>query len=76
MFATLLKANGEDVRTVQELPRHATSAITMKVYAKGVSELKGKAHHRIARMSWAGSLRKMRTPVTERNGRQVLDGLR
>lgn len=48
-FATLLKANGEDVKTVQELLRHATSAVTMNVY-EGVTELKRKAHHRIVRM--------------------------
>jgi site-specific recombinase XerD len=31
-FATLLKANGEDVKTVQELLRHANSRITLDVY--------------------------------------------
>lgn len=49
-FATLLKANGEDVKTVQELLRHANSTVTMNVYAQGVTELKRKAHHRIVRM--------------------------
>jgi integrase len=53
-FATLLKANGEDVKTVQELLRHATSAVTMNVYAQGVTELKRKAHHRIVRMVIGG----------------------
>jgi integrase len=53
-FATLLKANGEDVKTVQELLRHATSAVTMNVYAQGVTELKRKAHHRIVRMVMGG----------------------
>lgn len=54
-FATLLKANGEDVKTVQELLRHANSAVTMNVYAQGVTELKRKAHHRIVRMVIGGS---------------------
>jgi integrase len=49
-FATLLKAKGEDVKTVQELLRHATSAVTTNVYAEGVTELKRKAPHRIVRM--------------------------
>ena len=53
-FATLLKAKGEDVKTVQELLRHATSAVTMNVYAQGVTELKRKAHHRIVRMVMGG----------------------
>ena len=53
-FATLLKANGEDVKTVEELLRHATSAVTMNVYAQGVTEPKRKAHHRIVRMVIGG----------------------
>ena len=32
-FGTLLKANGEDVKTVQELLRHANSRITLDVFA-------------------------------------------
>jgi hypothetical protein len=42
------------VKTVQELLRHATSAVTMNVYAQGVTELKRKAHHRIVRMVMGG----------------------
>jgi len=34
-FGTLLKANGEDVKTVQELLRHANSRITLEVYTQG-----------------------------------------
>jgi integrase len=44
-FATLLKANGEDIKTVQELLSHANISVTMNVYAQGVTELK-----RIVRM--------------------------
>ncbi|HEY2858547.1 MAG TPA: tyrosine-type recombinase/integrase [Terracidiphilus sp.] len=42
-FATLLKANGEDIKTVQELLRHANIAVTMNVYAQGATELKRQA---------------------------------
>jgi integrase len=35
-FSTLLKANGEDVKTVQELLRHATKKMTLEVYAQAV----------------------------------------
>lgn len=49
-FATLLKANGEDIKTVQELLRHANIAVTMNVYTQGVTELKRNAQHRIVRM--------------------------
>lgn len=35
-FATLLKAHGEDVKVVQELLRHATTRMTLDVYAKAL----------------------------------------
>jgi len=35
-FGTLLKVNGEDVKTVQELLRHANSRITLDVYTQAV----------------------------------------
>ena len=54
IFATLLKANGEDVKTVQVLLRHTNTTVTMNVYAQGVTELKRKAHHRIVRMVIVG----------------------
>jgi len=53
-FATLLKANGEDIKTVQELLRHANISVTMNVYAQGVTELKRQAQHRIGRMVTGG----------------------
>jgi len=53
-FATLLKANGEDIKTVQELLRHANIAVTMNVYTQGVTELKRNAQHRIVRMVTGG----------------------
>jgi len=34
MFATVLKGSGEDVKTTQELMRHAHSRITMDVSAQ------------------------------------------
>jgi integrase len=33
----LLKANGEDIKTVQELLRHATIKMTLEVYAQAVT---------------------------------------
>ncbi len=33
MFATLLKGTGEDIKTTQELTRHANSRLTLDVYA-------------------------------------------
>jgi integrase len=53
-FATLLKANGEDIKTVQELLRHANISVTMNIDAQGVTELKRQAQHRIVRMVTGG----------------------
>ena len=49
-YATLLKANGEDVKTVQELLRHANSLVTMNLYAQAVTEVKRKAQSRLVSM--------------------------
>ena len=42
-YTTLLHANGEDVKVVQELLRHGSAKITMDVYAQAVAPAKRKA---------------------------------
>ena len=42
----LLKANGEDVKVVQESLRHATFQITMDVYAQAIPQAIRAAHGR------------------------------
>jgi integrase len=49
-FGTLLKANGEDIKTVQELLRHASSRITLEVYAQAVTSNKRAAQSKVVRM--------------------------
>ena len=49
-FATLLKANGEDVKTVQELLRHANSRITLDTYTQAVSSTKRAAQSKVVKM--------------------------
>jgi integrase len=49
-FGTLLKANGEDVKTVQELLRHANSRITLEVYTQATTSNTRAAQSRIGRM--------------------------
>jgi len=49
-FGTLLKANGEDVKTVQELLRHANSRITLEVYTQAVTSHKRAAQSKVVRM--------------------------
>ena len=49
-FGTLLKANGEDVKTVQEFLRHANSRITLDVYTQAVNSNKRAAQSKVVKM--------------------------
>jgi len=49
-FGTLLKDNGEDVKTVQEPLRYANSRITLDVYTQAVNSNKRKAQGKVVRM--------------------------
>jgi site-specific recombinase XerD len=49
-LATVLKANGEDVKTVQEILRYANSRITMDIYAQAVTPAKRNAQQRVLQM--------------------------
>lgn len=42
-YSTLLKANGEDVKVVQELMRHANITTTMNIYTRALTPAKRKA---------------------------------
>lgn len=54
-YATLLKANGEDVKTVQELMRHANSMITLDVYTQAVTPAKRLAQRKVVEMLSGGA---------------------
>jgi stress-induced morphogen len=45
-----LAANGENVKVVQELMRHASSRFTLDVYAQARKGAKRSAQHRIVQM--------------------------
>ena len=49
-YATLLKANGEDVKTVQESLRHANSRITLDTYTQATTPAKRHAQSKVVRM--------------------------
>ena len=49
-YSTLLKANGEDVKVVQELMRHASVRITMDVYAQAMTPAKRAAQQKVVEM--------------------------
>ncbi len=46
-FATLLKGNGEDVKTVQESLRHADSKVTLDTYTQGLMPVKREAQRKV-----------------------------
>ena len=49
-FATLLKGNGEDVKTIQESLRHADSKVTLDCYTQGLMPLKRTAQRKVVQM--------------------------
>jgi integrase len=49
-FATLLKGNGEDVKTVQESLRHADSKVSLDVYTQGLMPVKREAQRKVIQM--------------------------
>ena len=56
-FSSLLKANGEDVKVVQELLRHASFRITMDVYAQAMTPAKRAAQQKVVEMVRPGKCR-------------------
>ena len=46
-YSTLLKANGEDVKVVQELMRHANISTTMNIYTKALTSAEREAQSRV-----------------------------
>jgi integrase len=67
-FGTLLKANGEDVKTVQELSRHANSSITLDVYTQAVNSNKRAAQSKVVKMM-VPNLGEMKDEKHSQNGR-------
>ena len=49
-FATLLKANGEDIKVVQELLRHGSTRVTLDIYAQAQMPAKRAAQHKVVEM--------------------------
>ena len=49
-YSTLLIANGENVKVVQELKRHASSRFTLEVYTQERIEAKRQAQQRLVQM--------------------------
>ncbi|MFY9948896.1 MAG: site-specific integrase [Candidatus Sulfotelmatobacter sp.] len=45
--ATLIKGNGEDVKVVQELMRHASLSVTLNIFAQAITRTKRDAQSRV-----------------------------
>jgi site-specific recombinase XerD len=67
-FGPLLKANGEDVKTVQELLRHANSRITLRCYTQALSTNKRAAQSKVVKMT-VPNLGEMKDEKPSQNGR-------
>jgi integrase len=52
-LGTLMKANGEDLKTIQELLRHATFKVTADTYTQAVTPVKRDVQARIAKLIMA-----------------------
>ncbi|HTC93192.1 MAG TPA: site-specific integrase [Terriglobales bacterium] len=49
-YSTILKSNGEDVKVVQELLRHASAKITLDIYSQALSPQKRAAQSKVVSM--------------------------
>ena len=68
-YATILKSHGEDVKTVQELMRHANSSVTFNLYAQAITETRRAAQGKVARLVFQSA----EGPSEKRNF--LLDGI-
>jgi integrase len=70
-YSTLPIANGENVKVVQELMRHANSRSTLEIYSQARMEQKRQAQQRLAQAIIPEET-DMETPVIHGFGRDVL----
>ncbi len=57
-----MKANGEDLKTIQEMLRHATFKVTADIYTQAVTPTKRDAHNKVVKQLIAEPGRMGRTP--------------
>ncbi|HKG61649.1 MAG TPA: site-specific integrase [Pyrinomonadaceae bacterium] len=57
-FGTILNANGENPKVIQELLRHATLKVTMDTYVQAMSDEKRKAQSKVVEMIMPGIRKK------------------
>ena len=64
-FGTILNANGENPKVIQELLRHANLKVTMDTYVQAMSDEKHKAQSKVVEMIMPG----IRKAARSLNGR-------
>ena len=53
-FGTILNANGENPKVIQELMRHANLKVTMDTYVQAVTDEKREAQNKLVKMILPG----------------------
>jgi len=74
-YATLLIANGENVKVVQELMRHGSARITVDIYSQARNPAKRAAQQRLVQMILPEERSEPVAPLLERASLQHLDGV-
>src|SRR5258705_12952781 len=74
-YATLLIANGENVKVVQELMRHGSARITIDIYSQARNSAKRAAQQRLVRMIVPEEQSEPAIPLLESESPQYLSGV-
>jgi len=70
-LATNLRAAGADLKTAQELLRHANSRITLEIYTRAISATKREANNKVMEMLMGASAP---SPAPSQRGTMLLEG--
>ena len=74
-YSTTLIANGENVKVVQELMRHATSRCTLDVYTQARISAKRDAQQRVVQMILSGEQENCEIKLQRRGPDELLGGV-
>jgi len=72
-YSTILIANGENVKVVQELMRHASSRCTLEIYFQAKIAAKREAQQRLVQMIFPEELNSIEIAVLQAESEEHLD---
>jgi integrase len=75
-YATLLKGNGEDVKVVQELMRHANISVTLNIYVQAITQTKRDAQSSCELVARQKRKKNKHRGLSDVNGYKILEGIR